>query len=163
MNRFMKIFKSVVSTKAYAARSFSADPLMSYKFKVSITGIDGSIGFKSVGGLSRETEVVEYIENMYDCVHKLPGRETVGEVTFERGMYSDKALEDAYKNIFSSKHGKRRDVTISVCDRFGATRRTFSLGNCWFSSYEVADLDAESSDVVIETLTMQFEKFLAVT
>lgn len=163
MNRFIRIFKSVVSTKAYAARSFSADPLMSYKFKVSISGIEGSIGFKSVGGLSRETEVVEYIENMYDCVHKLPGRETVGEVTFERGMYSDKALEDAYKNIFSSKNGKRRDVTISVCDRFGATRRTFSLGNCWFSSYEVADLDAESSDVVIETLTMQFEKFLAVT
>lgn len=159
MCTFVSMFKKAVAVKAYAARTFTKDPLQSYKFKVSISGIDGSVGFKSVSGLSRETEVVEYIENMYDYTHKLPGRETVGEVTFERGMYSTPTLEKKYREIFSNK-ATRRDVTISICDRFGKERRKFQLGDCWFSGYEVSDLDAESSDVIIETLTLQFEKFL---
>ena len=159
MNKFASILKNVIVTKAYAARTFSSDPLQSFKFRVSISGVPSSIGFKSVGGLSREVEVVEYLENMFDYTHKLPGRETVGEITFERGMYADTTLIDTYKTIFTSK-GTRRDVTVSVCDRFGTARRTFRLAECWFSKYEVADLDAESSDVLIETLTMQFENFL---
>lgn len=155
----MSIFKKCPSIKAYAARTFKSDPLMSFKFKVSISGLDGSIGFKSISGLSRETEVVEYIENMFDCKHKLPGRETVGEITLERGMYSSKSIENAYTKLFTGKQS-RRDVTISVCDRFGNAKRTFKLANCWFSKYETGDMNADSSEVLVEKLTMQFEKFL---
>lgn len=160
MNKFFEILKNVAVTKAYAARTFSSDPLQAFKFRVNISGIPSSIGFKSVGGLSREVEVVEYLENMYDYTHKLPGRETVGEITFERGMYADRTLENAYKTLFKNSTAKRRDVTINVCDRWGTIRRTFRLAECWFSKFEVADLDAESNDVLIETLTMQFENFL---
>lgn len=160
MNKFFEILKNVAVTKAYAVRTFSSDPLQSYKFRVSISGIPSSIGFKSVGGLSREVEVVEYLENMFDYTHKMPGRETVGEITFERGMYADRTLENAYKSIFKDSTAVRRDVTINVTDRYGAIRRTFQLAECWFSAFEIADLDAESSDVLIETLTMQFENFL---
>ncbi len=159
MNRFFNILKNVCVTKAYAARTFSADPLQAFKFRVNISGIPSSIGFKSVSGLSREVEVVEYLENIFDYTHKMPGRETVGEITFERGMYADTTLIDAYTSIFKSS-AKRRDVTINVCDRYNQIRRTFKLAECWFSGYEVADLDAETNDVVIETLTMQFENFL---
>ena len=161
MNKFMSILKDVISTKAYASRTFSSDPLLNFKFRVSVSGIPSSVGFQKVSGLSREMEVVEYLENMFDSTHKLPGRETVGEVTFERGMYpNDSVLADAYKDVFSNANATRRDVTINVCDRFGTIRKTFQLSECWFSKYEVADLDATSSEVIIETLTMQFEKFL---
>lgn len=159
MNKFFKILEEVVTTKAYAVRTFSSDPLMAFKFRVYISGLPSSIGFKSVGGLSREVEVVEYLENMFSHTHKLPGRETVGEVTFERGMYADRTLENAYLDVFR-KDSSRREVTINVLDRFGAIRREFKLAECWFSGFELADLDAESSDVLIETLTMQFENFL---
>lgn len=159
MNKFFNILKDVIVTDAYAVRTFSSDPLQAYKFRVSISGIPSSIGFKSIGGLSREVEVVEYLENMFQYTHKLPGRESVGEITFERGMYADRALETAYTSIFKSS-AVRRDVTINVTDRYGAIRRTFRLAECWFSAFEIADLDAESSDVIIETLTMQFENFL---
>lgn len=160
MNKFFEILKNVAVTKAYAVRTFSSDPLQAFKFRVSISGIPSSIGFKSIGGLSREVEVVEYLENMFDYKHKMPGRETVGEITFERGMYADKTLENAYKSIFKASTAVRRDVTINVTDRYGAIRRTFQLAECWFSSFKIADLDAGSSDVLIETLTMQFENFL---
>jgi phage tail-like protein len=161
MKHFAEILKDALTTKAYAARTFSADPLMSFKFRVAISGIPSSLGFQKVGGLSREKEVVEYLEGMMDHAHKLPGRETVGEVTFERGMYpNDDNLINAYKAVFDSADASRSDVTINVCDRFGTIRKTFQLAECWFSGYEIADLDATSSDVLIETLTMQFESFL---
>ena len=154
------MFKKAVSTKAYAmARTIEADPLQSFMFKVSISGLPSGIGFQKVSGLNREVAVVEYLENMYDHAHKLPGREKVGEVTFERGMYTDNYIQSAYESVFNNNNC-RSTVTIDILDRFGNIRRSFSLAECWFSKYEVADLDASSDDVIIETLTMQFEHFL---
>lgn len=159
MNKFATILKDTIANKAYASRTFVKDPLQSFMFKVQISGLPTGIGFQKVAGLSREVAVVEYLENMYAHTHKLPGRESVGEVTFERGMYADNYLQQLYEGIFK-KTATRNTVVIQVCDRFGNVRREFQLAECWFSKYEVADLDATSDDVIIETLTMQFEYFL---
>ena len=159
MNKFATILKDTITTKAYASRTFVKDPLQSFMFKVQISGLPTGIGFQKVAGLSREVAVVEYLENMYGHTHKLPGRESVGEVTFERGMYVDNYLQQLYEDVFK-KTTTRNTVVIQVCDRFGNVRREFQLAECWFSKYEVADLDATSDDVIIETLTMQFEYFL---
>lgn len=160
MNKFAKILREAITTKAYAmARTMESDPLQSFMFKVQIAGLPTGVGFQKVAGISREVAVVEYLENMYDHTHKLPGRESVGEITFERGMYADDYLQKLYEKVFNNKTS-RSTVTIQVCDRFGKKRRSFSLAECWFSKYECGDLDATSDDVVIETLTMQFEYFL---
>lgn len=159
MNKFASIFKEVVSTKAHAARTITSDPLQSFMFRVSISGLPSSVGFQKIGGLSREVAVTEYLENMYDHTHKLPGRETVGEVTLERGMYSDAYCQKLYEKVFKNNY-VRSTVTITVLNRFGSVKRTFQLAECWFSKYEIADLDATSDDVIIETLTLQFEYFL---
>lgn len=165
MKKFTEIFKQVCSAfvvEAHAVRTFIADPLQSYKFQLSISGIPATVGFSKVGGMSREYEVVEYLENMFDYTHKLPGREKVGEVTFERGMYAgDETLWDAFKYVATmGPSGTRRDCTLNVLDRWGNVRRTFQLAECWFSKFETGDFDASSSEVIIETLTMQFENFL---
>lgn len=160
MKSFYAIFKQVLSNKAYAmARTIQQDPLQSFMFKVTIAGLPTGVGFQKVGGLSREVAVVEYLENMYEHKHKLPGRESVGEVTFERGMYADDYLQTLYESVFNN-NTVRSTVTIDVLDRFGNIRRSFQLAECWFSKYEVGDLDATSDDVIIETLTMQYESFL---
>lgn len=158
-NSFYSMLNKVIGTKAYAVRTVSSDPLQSFMFRVSIPGIPSQVGFQKVSGLSREVAVVEYLENMYEHTHKLAGRETVSEVTFERGMYSDKYALDVYKKIFTTPSA-RNTVTINVLDRIGSVRRTFNCAESWFSKYEVGDLDATSDDVIIETLTMQFEYFL---
>lgn len=156
--KLYKMFKSLALT-ASASRTIEADPLQSFMFKVSIPGLPTGVGFQKVGGLSREVEVVEYFENMYDHSHKLPGRESVSEVTFERGMYADDYLQGLYENVFNN-NTVRNTVVIQVCDRFGKIKREFKCAEAWFSKYECADLDATSSDVIIETLTMVFEYFL---
>ena len=158
MNKLFSMVKSI-AISAMAARTIEADPLQSFMFKVSIPGIPTGVGFQKVGGLSREVEVVEYFENMYDHAHKLPGRESISEVTFERGMYADDYLQTLYEKVFNN-NTVRNTVVIQVCDRFGAIKREFKCAEAWFSKYECADLDATSSDVIIETLTMVFEYFL---
>ena len=152
------MFKGL-ALNAMALRTIEADPLQSFMFRVSIPGLPTGVGFQKVGGLSREVEVVEYLENMYDHTHKLPGRETVSDVTFERGMYADDYLQGIYEKVFNN-NTVRNTVVIQVCDRFGKIRREFKCAEAWFSKYECADLDATSSDVIIETRTMTFEYFL---
>lgn len=158
MNKLFSMVKSI-AISAMAARTIESDPLQSFMFKVSIPGLPTGVGFQKVGGLSREVEVVEYFENMYDHAHKLPGRESVSEVTFERGMYADDYLQRLYEKVFNN-NTVRNTVVIQVCNRFGAIKREFKCAEAWFSKYECADLDATSSDVIIETLTMVFEYFL---
>lgn len=158
MNKLYNMFKGL-ALNAMASRTIEADPLQSFMFRVSIPGLPTGVGFQKVGGLSREVEVVEYLENMYDHTHKLPGRETVSDVTFERGMYADDYLQGIYEKVFNN-NTVRSTVVIQVCDRFGKIRREFKCAEAWFSKYECADLDATSSDVIIETLTMAFEYFL---
>lgn len=158
MNKLYNMFKGL-ALNAMASRTTEADPLQSFMFRVSIPGLPTGVGFQKVGGLSREVEVVEYLENMYDHTHKLPGRETVSDVTFERGMYADDYLQGIYEKVFNN-NTVRNTVVIQVCDRFGKIRREFKCAEAWFSKYECADLDATSSDVIIETLTMTFEYFL---
>ena len=157
--RFSDVVKDVFTTKAYAARTIKEDPLQSFMFRVQLSGMSGELGFTKVAGLSREVAVVEYFENMYEHAHKLPGRETVGEITFERGAYADDYLQTIYETVFHNNNC-RSTVVIQICDRFGNVRREFQLAECWFSKYECGDLDATSDDVIIETLTMQFEYFL---
>ena len=159
MNKFASILKDVMTTKAYASRTIDQDPLQSFMFRVAIAGLPTGVGFQKVGGLSREVAVVEYLENMYEHTHKLPGRETVGEITFERGMYADDYLQTLYEKVFTDKN-VRNTVVIQITDRFGKIRREFKCAEAWFSKYECADLDATSSDVIIETMTMVFEYFL---
>lgn len=158
MNKLYTMFKGL-ALNAMASRTMEADPLQSFMFRVSIPGLPTGVGFQKIGGLSREVEVVEYLENMYQYTHKLPGRESVGEVTFERGMYADDYLQTLYEKVFTDKN-VRNTVVIQITDRFGKIRREFKCAEAWFSKYECADLDATSSDVIIETMTMVFEYFL---
>lgn len=148
------------STKAYAmSRTASEDPLQQYQFRVSVPGLDGSIGFKSCSGLSFETEVVTYAEGSWDYTHKLSGRGTVPEVTLERGEYSDTEFKDLAISVLKSSD-YRGTVIIEHLDRTGAVARTYKLAEAWISKWEASDLDADSSDVAIESLTIQFEYYL---
>lgn len=155
LNNILRVFAEEV----HAARTIDADPLQAFMFRVSIPGLPTGVGFQKVSGISREVSVTEYLENMYQHAHKLPGRESVSEITFERGMYVDDYLQQKYEEVFNN-NTVRNTIVIQVLDRFGNIRREFKCAEAWFSKYECGDLDATTDDVLIETLTMQFEYFL---
>lgn len=156
--KFSDVLKDKFSIKAYAARTIKEDPLQSFMFRVQLSGMSGELGFQKVSGLSREVAVVEYLENMYEHAHKLPGRESVGEITFEKGMFPDLSFVKEYEKVLGDTRNEcRHEVTIQIMNRFREVKRTFTLYEAWFSKYEVGDLDSTSDDVIIETLTVQFE------
>ena len=160
MKKFKDMMMSVLTNKAYAmARTVETDPLQSFMFKVSIPDSGIEMGFQKVSGLNREMAVVEYFESMYEHAYKLAGREKVGDVTFERGMYADDKMEQLFDRIVNDVTS-RCTVVINIMDRVGNIRRTFTCAECWFSKYECGDLDSGSDDVIIETVTMTFEYFI---
>ena len=156
--KFSEIIKDVFITNAYAmARTIEEDPLQSFMFTVKMGGTE--LGFQKVGGLSREVAVVEYLESMYNHKHKLPGREEVGEITFEKGMYAKNELTNMFLKTIKGTD-TRFDIVVSIKNRKGVEKRKFSLYECWCSKIEYGDLDATSDDVLIETLTVQCEYIL---
>ena len=78
------------------ARSRANDPLLKYKYQVSVPGLPNGMGFNKVSGLKREVGVVEYAESGYSHIHKLAGREKVEAVTLERGMFASSDFEKLY-------------------------------------------------------------------
>ena len=161
MNKLIHKALKNIALPVSAARSVTNDPLQKFMFEVSIPDMP-TMGFQKVAGLSRELAVVEYFEGMAEHAYKLTGREKVSEVTLERGVYGDDvddAMLDFYKKTLTDP-ACRSTVTIRLKDRFGNTRKTYKLAECWASKWEGTDADATSDDVAIETLTLQFEYFL---
>ena len=143
---------------AHAARTSSEDPLQKFKFRVTIPGIPSQIGFQKVSGLSKEVNVVEYDESAFEYTHKLPGKTKFGEVTMERGMFSDSSMLDQMKVIQNPDY--RTTMIVQLMDSFGNVQRTWKLAEAWISKWEGSDLDATSDDVAIETITVQYEYML---
>lgn len=160
--KFAEFFKKVMAVKAYATpRTRSQDPLQGFMFQLAIPGIDSTVGFQAVQGFSREIEVIEYFESTFQHAYKLPGRETFSEITLTRGMYPEgDPLREKYESCFTNTEDFRDEVTLYIKDRAGTIRKTYRFAEAWFSSYTPGDLDSTSSDVIIESLVMQYEYIL---
>lgn len=147
--------KGFIKAKAMS-RTIADDPLQKFMFRLSIEGLPTEIGFMKVGGLSREIEVIEYLEGMFKHAHKLSGREKFTELTLERGMFADTTLEDLFKKVLTDSVS-RTTITLSYLDRVGAVKRQYILEEAWASKWESGNLDASSADVLVEKATIQFE------
>lgn len=140
-------------------RTSVADPVAKCNFKVTIPSLPDSIGFQKVSGLSRERAVVEYKESGYKHTHKMPGNETVGEITLERGVFASQDIYNLYKKNLTDSNF-RNTVVISSLDKDGNTVQSWTLAEAWVSKWEGTDFDAESDDVAVEKLTLQFEYYV---
>ena len=57
--------------------------------------------------------------------------------------------------------GERKTLIIEIMNKSGtAAMKTYKLAEAWVSKWEASDLDASSSDVAIEKITVQYESFL---
>lgn len=144
---------------AHASRTVSDDPLMKFKFRLTVPGLPTTIGFQKVSGLTQEVAITEYDEGGYPATHKLPGRQKVGDITAERGEYSDTEFQNLVKDALTNPN-LRNTVIFEKLDRFGNSIRTYKLAEAWVSKWEGSDADASSDDVAIEKITITFEYYL---
>ncbi len=141
------------------ARTVSNDPLLKFKYRVSIPGLPAAMGFSKVSGLKRELGTATYSEGGYTYDHKFPSKEKVEPVVLERGMFSgDTNLYDLYRKTLEDPDF-RTTFTIELLNKDGSVAFTWKLAEAWAKTWESTDFDALSEDSAIEKLTIEFEYF----
>jgi phage tail-like protein len=136
-------------------------PLPKFHFQVEWGGT--RVGFTEVSGLSFETEVIEYREGSSPVYNKTkqPGLTKYSNITLKRGVFlGDFEFYQQWKKTMLFQEGKqkfRRDVTIKLLDEEHKPVITWALSKAWPCKVEYADLNADSNEILIETMELVHE------
>ncbi len=135
------------------------DPFPGFQFVVEIDGV-ASAAFEEVSGLDGAVDVVEYREgaDVSATTRKIPGLAKYANVVLSRGLTDSRDLYDWWSATVSGK-ADRRAASIVLLDAERNPVRRWRLRAAWPARYTVSPLDADRSDVVIETLELAHEGF----
>lgn len=138
------------------------DPLTAFTFGLKIEGAPGDAGagtafFKSVGGLSYETEVVDYQEGgVTGFTRKIPGLRKYGNITLKRGITADKSFAAWYRLIEDGEiQQARKNGTIVLYDTAQREVARWNLSGVWPSRIAI-ETNEETGDIV-EIITLAVE------
>lgn len=167
MFNLRKVYASHGSGQTFTGDSSRYDPYKAYKFLMHVTGnmTFAKAGFQKISGLKMKTEVTEYREGGDDVTKiKTPGLVSFDPITCERGMSDDldmfKWASKSYRpNDSSSSNDSdcRAQISITLQDRDGTSKKKWDILSGWVSDYETGDFDATSSNVMVEKMTIQHE------
>lgn len=150
-------------------RASSFDPYRKFKFRIKI---DGSVvaGLTKCSALAISVESTDFRAGDHESFkRKLPGQVSFDAITLEQGVTQDKTFETwatAMSNYVGNKgtdaektpDAFRKDVDIEVYNLNNQRVKAYRVFQCWASKYTaLPDLDATSSDVMIQTLELQNE------
>lgn len=140
------------------------DPFFGFRFRVLIDGIEHA-AYHVVSGISEESEVTEWREgDSPPHKSKLPGMVIYGDVTLEQGVSPDNSMR-IWRNEVYTLFGNgvptpefRRNITIQLLEpRTGELLKEWASYDCWPSSWEISEMNAENSDVLLETVVLTNE------
>lgn len=151
-------------------RSNRPNPLRGFKFIVRDSGGNVLGGYNKVSGLKDSTDVVEYREGQDgNYIQKMAGLSNHDDITLERGLsvqgfmkaWRDKVMkwdkDSSDTNTSEEPDGYYKDLNIEILDRKGNVVRTYPVYRCFPNSYEIDDLDAKSSEVIMERVILTVE------
>jgi phage tail-like protein len=128
------------------------DHFRGFRYLVEIKGL-ASGGFVRAKGLSREVKHESYREGgVNDYEHKLITQVAYPVVVLERGL----ALDDLWKWALAVAEGdvERKTVWIRLQDEAGEKAWAWQIDDAIPVKWSSADLDANSSQVVMESLEL---------
>ena len=133
-------------------------PIRGHRFTVTMDNL-GIISFKSVEGFSIETSPVEYREGGFGrlTVRKLPGLVTYGDITLTKGMYQGKDLYDYFMGYINGKITIVSHMDIQAYDNTDLAIARWTVINAWPTRYESTGLNADSAEILIETVSFANE------
>lgn len=146
-------------------------PVRGYKFTVTFSGSTGGneqtaflgmVSFKSVEGFaSVDIEALEYREGAFPSLakRKVPGLISYSDITLTKGVYQGNL--DMYHFIHNFINGSAAHpinlTTITAYNNSGTPAATWQVVNAWPIHYESTGFNADSSEILIETLTLTHE------
>jgi len=115
-------------------------------------------GFKSMSGMTSETEIIEFKQGNDIIVRKKPGRTTFNNIVLERGYTATDDLFQWRKNIEDGKID-RRAGSIIILDQDGQSEvARYNFYEGWPCKWHVPELDSDSSGMAIEKIEIAVEK-----
>jgi phage tail-like protein len=143
------------------------NPLRGFKFSVKTSdGIEIG-GYNKVSGLSDSTDVVEYREgNDGNFNQKMAGLSKHDDVVLQRGVSKDDYMNQWREQVIDfdtgignseTPEGYYKDLVIELKDKHGTVIKTYKINNTFPNKYEIDDLDAKSSEVIMEKVTLTVE------
>ena len=147
--------------------SSSPYQIVGFHFSVSFKGLPGArdedARFQSISGLNaeKETETLkEGGENHYE--HVLPGRSRFASaLSLKRGLHRHGSgltqwCVDAFEHLIVRPLGV---VGVELLDEQHQVLAKWDVHHVWPKSWKVAELNAEKSEVLIETLELNYNRF----
>ena len=138
------------------------DPFLAFCFRVTIE--DANIGtatgfFKSAGGLSIETEVIDYREGgVNNTTHKIIGATKYKNITLKRGFSGMELV--AWREAWLNGPLKKRSIgtieQLSPNPKAGPIA-TWTFVEAFPAKWELSEFDASKSECSIETLEIAHE------
>lgn len=151
------------------ARTSQFDPFRKFKFRIKIAN-QVVAGLTKCSALTVSVESKEFRSGEMDSFkHKLPGMVSFEAITLEQGVTSDKTFEKwatAMANYLGNKGSDtqktpddfRKEIDIEVYNLNNERVKAYRIYQCWVSKYTaIPDLDANSADVMIQTLVLENE------
>ncbi len=151
------------------ARTSQFDPFRKFKFRIKIAN-QVVAGLTKCSALTVNVESKEFRSGEMDSFkQKLPGMVSFEAITLEQGVTSDKTFEKwatAMANYLGNKGSDsqktpddfRKEIDIEVYNLNNERVKAYRIYQCWVSKYTaIPDLDANSADVMIQTLVLENE------
>jgi phage tail-like protein len=132
------------------------DPFRGFNFLVEIDDVTVA-GFSECGGLTTETDVVEYRTGAEDItVRKLPGLKKFTNITLKRGAIGDLTLWQWIKTVMDGR-AQRADGTITLLDESRQPVMVWKFRRAWPCKWSGPSLNAKSNEVAIESIEICHE------
>jgi phage tail-like protein len=136
------------------------DAGVGWSFGLEIDGIEMK-EIQQIDGLKLEADEIELKHNTLDGKYinkRLPGRKKAGEITFTRGITSDKKWQDWIEHVFKGDmSAARKNGVVKIYNYKGELAQEYMFKNGWPKSLEVSSLKAGDTSVVTEKLVMVHE------
>lgn len=137
------------------------DPFAQYNFVIEIDDVTVA-GFTEVGGLSTETDIIEYREGTdLNRMRKLVGLSKFGNITLKKGMTTNRDLWEWRKTTLDGLTSRRQGAII-LRDESGADQLRWEFYEGWVSKYEGPAMNSTANEAAIETIEIVSEEVVLV-
>ena len=138
-------------------------PPVGFHFRVEfdLDGIgDNDFRFREVSGLSMEMEEETYTEGGENrFTHKFPVRARYQDLVLKRGLLTDSIVLDWCKNAIQNFEIDPATVWVTLLNEEHEPLQTYTFVNAWPKKLDISNLNAENSEIVVETMELAYQYF----
>lgn len=139
-------------------------PPVGFHFRVEFQGIPDfnqrDTYFQEVTGLSRDLateEVKSAGENRF--TQKLPTRAQYPNLVLKRGLFTDSSIQKWVDDAMLHLDIVPITVLVMLLNEQSKPLQTYKCVNAWPQKWSIADLNAQESRIVVETMELVYQYF----